>query len=99
MLVLPLCKVSGPEDLMDLLGDLHEVVNWYTFGVYLKVEPWRLEVIQNDYPTSEERRKEALLWWLNNALKKERKWATIVHAHCKSGYASLAQKVALKHGE
>ena len=84
---------------MDLLEDLYEVVNWYTFGVHLKVAPWRLEVIRNDYPTSEERRNKALIWWLENTLEEEKKWATIVCALCKSGYASLAKKIALKHGE
>ena len=83
---------------MDLLEDLYEVVNWYVFGVHLKVKHWRLEVIENDYPTSEERRNKLLIWWLDNAMKKEKKWATIVHALSKSGNASLAEKVALKHG-
>ena len=89
--------LTGPNDLLDLVHELREVVGWYDLGLYLSVPRHVLETIKVDYQSNDERKKAVFCWWLNNTLDK--KWSAVVLALSKSGYRYLAEKIAMKYGK
>ena len=88
----------GPT-LLDLMEELNEVVEWFTFGVFLKIPYHKLKAIECDYWTVRERQRDMFAWWLNSTPKEEIKWSTIVHTLSRIHYLALAQKIALKYGK
>ena len=87
---------TGPEDLLELMEELHKVVGWYDVGIYLKVPTHILETIKEDHQSNNERKRAMFTWWLENTL--EKKWSTIVLALSKTGYHFLASTIAFNHG-
>ena len=88
---------AGPDDLLDLMEELQEVVGWYDVGIYLNVPRHILETIRRDYQSTNECKQAMFSWWLDNAL--EKKWLAIVHALSSTGYRCLATTIAYNHSE
>ena len=80
------------------MEELHEVVNWHSLGLFLKIPEYQLQIIRQNSPQNTEMcRTKMLSWWWDNS--EERKWATLVQALGKIGYQVLASKMALKYGK
>ena len=89
---------AGPDDLLELMEELREVVGWYDVGIYLNVPRHVLETIRKDHQTNNEQKHAMFSWWLDNALEKK-KWSSIVRALSKTGYRCLATTIAYSHSE
>ena len=90
---------TGPQRLIDLANELVEVVWWYDLGIYLKAPRHVLETIRVDHSRIEDQKNALFDWWLNRTSEEERKWSRIVIALARTGYRSLAEKIALKFGK
>ena len=90
--------MTGPEDLMELTEELQRVVGWYDVGIYLNVPRHILELIKEDYHKTNDRKKAMFSWWLDNTVKEERSWSTIIHALSNTGNHFLASVIAHNHG-
>ena len=89
----------GPDNLSILHAELHEVVNWFTFGQALLVPENQLHIINRDNPHNTEMCRSTMLdWWWNNADDHERKWLTIVQALAQTGSRRIAVRIAIKYG-
>ena len=72
------------------------VVQWFTLGSLLKVEPHVLEGIDKDYRGDHrECRERMLLAWLKTA---EATWQSLVYALRAMGHTDVAKKIAWKEG-
>ena len=90
--------IPGPEDLMELMEELQKVVGWYDVGIFLNVPRHRLEIIRQDHQNTDECKRAMFSWWLDNTVKEEKSWSTIIHALSKTGYHFLASVIAHNHG-
>ena len=90
--------VTGPQMLIDLANELVEVVWWYDLGIHLKAPRRVLETIRVDpaHRSIEDRKNALFGWWLDRTSEEDRKWSEIVIALARTGYRSLAEKIALK---
>ena len=90
---------AGNSDLPNLLEELKEVAaHWYTVGVFLKIDYFRLEVIENDNcGRSNQCLKKMLATWLMGT--DDASPAALVQALKSAGRIRLAKKIAVKYGE
>lgn len=88
-----MCPV--PE-LRDLVRELQSVNNWINFGLCLGVKIEKLNAIEMERSTIEDRRTKMLEEWQNNAIPT---WPAVVQALMEIGMQRLASKLAQKHGE
>ena len=79
--------------------ELQEVVWWYDLGLYFNAPRHKLETIRVDHSSNEDQKNALFSWWLDSTLEEERKWSSIVVALTRSGYRSLAEKIALKYSK
>ena len=92
-LTILLCPVPT---LRDLVRELQSVNNWITFGLCLGVEIEKLNVIEMERSTIEDRRTKMLEEWQNNVIPT---WPAVVQALMEIGKQCLASRLAQKHGE
>ena len=90
--------IPGPQRLIDLANELVEVVWWYDLGIQLNAPRHVLETIRVDpaHRSIEEQKNALFGWWLDRTSEEDRKWSRIVSALARTGYRSLAEKIALK---
>ena len=84
---------------IDLNDELQEVVGWYTFGLYLNAPTCELEAIRENHQSVEERKNALFTWWMTSTLIEDRKWSRIIGALSRTGYLSLAERIAMKYGK
>jgi hypothetical protein len=73
------------------------MVNWHKLGVQLEIPPEKLDKIEEDYPTSERRRYEVLLYWLYN--ETDPSWDKICDALRRmGGFAKITRELKFKYG-
>ena len=89
----------GPQDLIDLIIELEEVVGWYDLGLHFNVPSHVLNTIEHDYQKTADKKKALFDWWLRNSGEEERRWSVIVLALAKSEYRYLAEKLGMKYGK
>ena len=87
-----LCLV--PE-VHDLDSELHEVIDWIPFGLYLGIKLPELKIIEANYPTLQRRRIEMLEEWQNNVTPT---WSAVIEALVGIGMRCLASELAETHG-
>ena len=83
-------------ELLDLVRELRSVNNWKTFGLYLGIKIEKLNAIEMERPTIDERRTMMLEEWQNNMIPT---WSAVVQALVGMGMRRLACNLAQKHGE
>ena len=88
------CLYPVPE-VHDLEGELHDVIDWIPFGLYLGIRLPELKTIEANYPTLQRRCIEMLQVCQNNAIPT---WSAVVHALVEIGMRHLASDLAQKHG-
>ena len=79
------------KDLPEVLLSTHEVVNWFTLGIFLRVDFKILKTIEYNHPRNLERcRQEMLMSWidLGNA-----KWSVLVKVLCDVNEVAVAEKI------
>ena len=99
MLYFAVCAENS--DLSDLLKELAEVAaHWYTVGLFLKIDYFRLDAIRNDTcgrtNQSMECLREMLATWLRGT---DASPAALVQALRSAGVIGLAKKMAVKYGK
>ena len=92
ILVSFLCQV--PE-VHDLESELHGVVDWIPFGLYLGIKLPELKAIEANYPTLQRCRIEMLEEWQKNVTPT---WSAVVQALVGIGMRRLASELAETHG-
>jgi len=80
---------------MDLVNELQEVNNWIPFGLNLGIDISRLEAIEKERATIEERRTQLFIYWQKQVVPT---WSAVVKALINIGMRRLALKVAQKYG-
>ena len=85
---------SVPE-LVELVSELQDVIDWRTFGLHLGIRMPKLESIKADYQTLTERRIEMLNEWQKNVTPT---WSAVVQALAAIEMRQLASDLAQKHG-
>ena len=83
-------------ELLDLVRELQGVNNWKTFGLYLGIKIEKLNAIEMERATIEDRRTMMFEEWLNNVIPT---WSAVVQALEGVGMRRLASELAQKHGE
>ena len=87
----------GPENLRQLLNELHEVVDWFHLGIQLGVSEYHLQMISEAHPRDPTRcRTEMLSLWMKTT--SELKWSTVVQALAMIGSRTLSGILAQKYG-
>ena len=74
---------------------LQEVNNWIPFGLNLGIDISRLEAIEKERATIEERRTQLFIYWQKQVVPT---WSAVVKALINIGMRRLASKVAQKYG-
>ena len=90
-----LCPYIAAE-LVDLVNELQQVNNWIPFGLNLGIDISRLEAIENERATIEERRTQLLICWRRQVVPT---WSAVVKALMAIGMRHLASKIAQKYGK
>ena len=88
--------LSPVPEVHDLEGELHDVIDWIPFGLYLGIRLPELKTIEANYPTLQRRRIEMLQEWQNNATPT---WSAVIEALVGIGMRRLASDLAQKHGK
>ena len=90
-------NIIGPDDLRQLVNELHEVVDWFHLGIQLGVSEYELQMISEAHPRDPARcRTEMLSLWMKTT--SELKWSTIVQALAMIGSRTLSNVLAQKYG-
>ncbi len=90
---------SEKLELGDLVNDLHEVTDWFHFGLHLGVPPAQLRIIERNTVHDNVRGRSFMLEdWLNQQGSKA-SWVDIVAALVKIKMRGLARRLADKYGE
>ena len=80
-----------------LVSELSDVVDWFTFGLYLGVPTSDLLRIERERPFSiMERLSHMFDWWVKNG--EQPTWSAVVRALFGIRMKGLAQKIAIKYG-
>lgn len=92
----------GPPSLINMISELHTVVDWFHLGLNLEVPKHELLKIEADFSGSysgktERCKIEMLNWWLKNTEQKT--WLDIVRALVRIQMTGLAQKIAERYGQ
>ena len=77
------------------MNELQEVNNWIPFGLNLGIDISRLEAIEKERATIEERRTQLFIYWQKQVVPT---WSAVVKALINIGMRRLASKVAQKYG-
>ena len=77
------------------MNELQEVNNWIPFGLKLGIDISRLEAIEKERPTIEERRTQLFIEWQNQVVPT---WSAVVQACMVIGKRRLASEIAQKYG-
>ena len=78
------------------MKELRGINNWKTLGLYLGIKIEKLNAIEMERPTIDERRTMMLEEWQNNVIPT---WSAVVQALVGMGMQRLASNLAQKHGE
>jgi len=81
--------------LADLVNELQEVNNWIPFGLNLGIDISRLEAIEKERATIEERRTQLFIDWKKQEVPT---WSAVVKALMAIRMRRLASEIAQKHG-
>ena len=90
----PACSYAAAE-LVNLVNELQEVNNWIPFGLNLGIDISRLQAIEKEHPTIEERRTQLFIDWQNQVVPT---WSAVVKALMAIGKRRLASEIAQKYG-
>jgi len=77
------------------VNELQEVNNWIPFGLNLGIDISKLEAIEEERATIEERRTQLFIYWQKQVVPT---WSAVVKALMTIGMRRLASEVAHKHG-
>ena len=77
------------------MNELQEVNNWIPFGLNLGIDISRLEAIEKERATIEERRTQLFIYWQKQVVPT---WSAVVKALMAIGMRLLASKLAQKYG-
>ena len=77
------------------MGELQDVNDWVTFGLYLGIKMPRLEAIKADCPALGDCRTQMLNEWQKKVTPT---WSAVVQALVGIGMRRLASELAQKHG-
>ena len=77
------------------MNELQEVNNWIPFGLNVGVHISRLEAIEKERPTIEERRTQLFIYWQKQVVPT---WSAVVKALKAIGMRRLASDISQKHG-
>ena len=77
------------------MNALQEVNNWIHFGLNLGIDISRLEAIEKERATIEERRLQLFIYWQKQVVPT---WSAVVKALMAIGMRRLASEIAQKHG-
>ena len=94
MIIISSCSYAAAK-LVDLVNELQEVNNWIHFGLNLGIGISRLEAIEKNHTTIEERRMQLFIYWQNQVVPT---WSAVVKALMAIGKRRLASDIAQKHG-
>lgn len=84
-------------DLADLVRELHEVVEWFTLGIYLRINESQLLAIQYDHRgNTSECQTHMLIAWRN---QENATWTQLVAALYQMNHRRLANEIARKYGD
>ena len=79
-----------------LQQELHAVSDWFTLGLQLNVQYYKLTEIENAYPSPMRRQAEMFQAWIDGQF--EPSWSAVVEALLHTGMESLAHQLAHKYG-
>ena len=83
-------------DFLSVFDETASVVEWFTLGLYLKLSPTKLELINADFPfQSKTARREMLAHWLKTG---NATWSCLFRALSKIGLSSLGKDIANRRG-
>ena len=82
-------------DLLSVYDETASVAEWFTLGLYLKLSPARLEIINADFRFNDEARRNMLSFWLQTG---SATWSNLLHALSKMGLTSLGKEIANRKG-
>ena len=83
-------------DYLSVYDETASVVEWFTLGLYLKLSPTKLEIINNDFRfQSKQARREMLAVWLKTG---NATWLCLIRALSKMGLRSLGKDIANRKG-
>ena len=80
-----------------LVSELSDVVDWFTFGLYLGVPTSDLLRVERDRQLTMERLVHMLDWWVKNG--EQPTWSAVVRALFGIRMRGLAEKIAVKYGK
>ena len=83
-------------ELEDLLTELAEVTDWFSFGVNLEIHEPRLKEIEKKWESVESCKREMLIVWMQQA---HPSWKAVVIALAGIDMKDLAIKISNKYGE
>ena len=83
-------------ELEELLAELSEVTDWFSFGVNLEISEDRLKEIENKWESVESCKREMLTVWMQQA---HPSWKAVVIALAGINMKDLAIKISNKYGE
>ena len=87
--------LSYDDDLNAVFEETATVIQWYSLGLFLDVNPNELDRINTDYRFSHEGLVQMLGVWLKSG---RANWFSLVHALMKMGQSNLATRIARKKG-
>ena len=90
-----LLPYSAPK-LLELVKELQDIDNWKAFGLHLGIKIGKLNTIEKEHSTIEDRRIKMLEEWQNNVIPT---WSAVVQALLEIGRRCLGSELAQKYGE
>ena len=83
-------------DYLSLYDETASVVEWFTLGLYLKLSPTELNIINADFRfQSKQARREMLAIWLKTG---KATWSCLIRALSQMGLRSLGKDIANRKG-
>ena len=89
------CLFHSVPELVELVNELQDVIDWMSFGLHLGIRMSKLESIKVDCQTLAERRIQMLSGWQKNMTPT---WSAVVEALAVIEMRHLASDLAQKHG-
>ena len=87
---------SGEVKLKDLVNELKDVIDWFTFGYYLGLGTGTLQTVRRDRGDVDSCRREMLSLWMR---EHEPTWYKVVAALVEMKLYNLAVKIASKYSK
>ena len=87
---------SGEIKFKNLVNELRDVTDWFTFGIYLELEVAALQAVKSNQIDTDSCRREMLSIWMR---EKEPTWYKVVDALVELKLYRLAVKIASKYSK